>query len=51
MKTYYGRPDLRWIEITDIEPLRVAIARMRNRRDLLAVEFASVVYELSRGTG
>jgi DNA-binding transcriptional LysR family regulator len=47
MRSYYGRPDVRWVPVTDIEPLRVAIARMRHRADPLALEFTALVQELS----
>jgi predicted metal-dependent phosphotriesterase family hydrolase len=47
MASYYGRPDLIWIPITDVEPLRVAIAHMDRNPDPLVAEFTALVRELA----
>ena len=47
MPDYYGRSDLRWIALTDVEPLRVALAWMPDRETPLIRRFAEVVDELS----
>ena len=46
MGSFYGRPDLCWIPIDDIEPLRVALAWMRPGSPLVS-EFAAVVRKLA----
>jgi DNA-binding transcriptional LysR family regulator len=46
MGSFYGRPDLCWIPIADIEPLRVALAWMKPGSKLVS-EFAAVVRELA----
>ena len=40
MASFYGRPDLHWIPIDDVEPLRVALAWMQPG-SLLVDEFAA----------
>jgi DNA-binding transcriptional LysR family regulator len=46
MGSFYGRPDLCWIPIADIEPLKVALAWMKPGSKLV-FEFAAVVRELA----
>ncbi len=46
MASYYGRPDLRWIPISDVEPLQVALAWMEPGPPLV-LEFAAVVRRLA----
>jgi DNA-binding transcriptional LysR family regulator len=46
MATYYGRPDLRWVPIADIEPLQVALGWMIPPPPLVA-EFAAAVRDLT----
>ena len=47
MTEYYARPDLAWIPIADIDPLRIALAwRERDTSPLLAA-FAEIVHELA----
>ncbi|MEO3751601.1 LysR family transcriptional regulator [Streptomyces sp. B6B3] len=48
MARYYARPDLAWARLTDVEPMRVALAWPRQRESEPIREFASVVQELSR---
>jgi DNA-binding transcriptional LysR family regulator len=50
MATHYARPDLAWIPITDIEPLRIAICRRRDDDSPLVASFVALVRDLaSRG--
>jgi hypothetical protein len=42
MASFYGRPDLHWIPIDDVDPLRVALAWMQPG-SLLVDEFAASV--------
>jgi DNA-binding transcriptional LysR family regulator len=44
---FYNRPDLVWRPITDIDPLRVALAWMSSNRSPLVEAFADVVRELA----
>jgi len=47
MTEFYARPDLRWVPITDVDPLRIALAwRERDASPLIAA-FAAIVRELS----
>ena len=47
MTAFYGRPDLCWVPITDVDPLRIALAwRERDASPLIAA-FAAIVRELS----
>ncbi|WP_414941733.1 LysR family transcriptional regulator [Amycolatopsis sp. cmx-11-51] len=48
MATYYARPDLVWLPITDIEPLRIAIAYPLSSTNPLVAAFAAAVREMSR---
>jgi DNA-binding transcriptional LysR family regulator len=47
MPDYYGRSDLRWITLTDVEPLQVALAWMPDHETPLIRRFAEVVDELT----
>ena len=47
MTEYYARPDLVWIPITDIDPLRIALAWREHDRSPLLSAFAEVVRELA----
>jgi DNA-binding transcriptional LysR family regulator len=47
MTEYYGRPDLAWIPIGDIDPLRIALAWRERDTSPLVAAFATVVRELT----
>jgi DNA-binding transcriptional LysR family regulator len=47
MREYYARPDLAWIPIADIDPLRIALAWRERDRSPLVAAFAAVVRELA----
>jgi DNA-binding transcriptional LysR family regulator len=47
MALYYARPDLSWVPLTDVEPLRVALAWPEGADTPLVRGFASVVRELA----
>ena len=47
MTQYYARPDLAWVEISDIDPLRIALAWRERDASPLVAAFASVVGELA----
>ncbi|WP_079145785.1 LysR family transcriptional regulator [Streptomyces lydicus] len=47
MALYYARPDLSWVPLTDVEPLRVALAWYEGARSPLVEGFAEVVRELA----
>jgi len=47
MTEYYARPDLTWIPITDIDPLRIALAWRERDSSPLVAAFAAVVRELT----
>jgi hypothetical protein len=47
MTEFYNRPDLVWVPIADIDPLRVALAWNENDRSPLVEAFAAVVRELA----
>jgi DNA-binding transcriptional LysR family regulator len=49
MALYYARPDLSWVPLTDVEPLRVALAWPDGADNPLAHGFARVVRELAAG--
>jgi DNA-binding transcriptional LysR family regulator len=51
MARYYARPDIVWVPITDVEPLRVALAWPDGSESSLVAGFAAVVRELAAGTG
>jgi DNA-binding transcriptional LysR family regulator len=46
MARYYARPDLAWVPITDVEPMRVALAWAEGADSPLVARFAAVVREL-----
>jgi DNA-binding transcriptional LysR family regulator len=46
MTEYYARPDLTWIPIPDIDPLRIALAWRERDTSPLVAAFAAVVHEL-----
>jgi DNA-binding transcriptional LysR family regulator len=46
MTQYYARPDLAWIAIEDIDPLRIALAWRERDSSPLVAAFADVVREL-----
>ncbi|MFE9816853.1 LysR family transcriptional regulator [Streptomyces sp. NBC_00236] len=47
MARYYARPDLVWVPLTDVEPLRVVLAWAKETDNALVQGFAGVVRELS----
>ncbi|MGV9595251.1 LysR family transcriptional regulator [Streptosporangium sandarakinum] len=47
MARYYARPDLAWVPLTDVEPLRVALAWREGTDDPLVRGFVEVVRELA----
>ncbi|GAA1235561.1 LysR family transcriptional regulator [Pseudonocardia alaniniphila] len=47
MARYYARPDLVWVPLTDVEPLRVALAWVEGEDSSLVRGFAVVVRELA----
>jgi DNA-binding transcriptional LysR family regulator len=49
MAQYYARPDLAWVPLTDVEPLRVALAWADGADNPLVQGFAHVVRELASG--
>jgi DNA-binding transcriptional LysR family regulator len=51
MARYYARPDLAWVPLTDVDPLRVALAWVAGADTPLVRGFAGVVRELSAQTG
>jgi DNA-binding transcriptional LysR family regulator len=46
MTEFYARPDIAWISITDIDPLRIALAWRERDTSPLVAAFAAVVREL-----
>ena len=47
MATHYARPDLAWVPIVDIEPLRIALCWRRGDDSELVSAFASVTRDLA----
>jgi DNA-binding transcriptional LysR family regulator len=47
MTEYYARPDLAWVPITDVDPLRIALAWRERDRSPLVAAFAEVVREVA----
>jgi DNA-binding transcriptional LysR family regulator len=47
MTEYYARPDLAWVPIADIDPLRIALAWRERDGSPLVAAFAGVVRELA----
>ncbi|RKR87557.1 LysR family transcriptional regulator [Micromonospora pisi] len=50
MARYYARPDLAWVPLTDVPPLRVALAWAEDTHSSLVLGFAEVVRELATVT-
>ncbi|WP_433334343.1 LysR family transcriptional regulator [Spirillospora sp. CA-294931] len=48
MTLHYGRPDLAWIPVTDIPPLRIALCGPIGEANRAAGGFAAVVREMAR---
>jgi DNA-binding transcriptional LysR family regulator len=48
MATHYARPDLAWVPIDDIEPLRIAVARRRGDDSPLVAAFFETARETLR---
>ena len=48
MATHYARPDLAWVPIDDIEPLRIAVARRRGDDSPLVAAFFETAREAPR---
>ena len=51
MARYYARPDLAWVPLTDVDPLRVALAWIDGADTELVRGFAAVVRELAVNAG
>jgi DNA-binding transcriptional LysR family regulator len=51
MARYYTRPDLVWVPLTDVDPLRVALAWVEGAETALVRGFAEVVRELAASGG
>jgi DNA-binding transcriptional LysR family regulator len=49
MTEFYRRPDLTWVPIADIDPLRIALAWRDGEASPLVPAFADIVRELTRG--
>jgi len=47
MASFYARPDLAWVPLTDVEPLQVALAWPEQTTDPLVAGFVQVVRELT----
>jgi DNA-binding transcriptional LysR family regulator len=47
MATHYARPDLAWVPIADIEPLRIALCWRRGDDSALVSSFAQVTRDLA----
>jgi DNA-binding transcriptional LysR family regulator len=47
MTEFYSRPDIAWIPIEDVEPLRIALAWRSNERSPLVAAFVSVAREVA----
>ena len=47
MTEFYARPDLVWVPIDDIEPLRIALAWRSDERSPLVEAFVSVAREVA----
>lgn len=50
MATHYARPDLAWVPIADIEPLRIALCWRRGDDSALVSSFARVTRDLAATT-
>lgn len=51
MATHYARPDLAWVPIADIEPLRIALCWRRGDDTALVSSFARVTRDLAVAAG
>jgi DNA-binding transcriptional LysR family regulator len=47
MTEFYARPDLAWVPISDIDPLRIALAWRERDASPLVAAFAAIVRELA----
>jgi DNA-binding transcriptional LysR family regulator len=47
MTEFYARPDLAWVAISDIDPLRIALAWRERDASPLVAAFAGIVRELA----
>lgn len=50
MIEFYGRPDLTWVPLDDVEPLRIALAWRDHETSPLVPAFAEIVRELAAAT-
>jgi DNA-binding transcriptional LysR family regulator len=50
MAAYYARPDIAWLPLTDVEPLRVALAWPEGGQTPLVRAFVEVVREMRKAT-
>jgi len=51
MTEFYARPDLVWVPLSDVDPLRIAVAWRERDTSPLVAAFAAVVREISAGEG
>jgi len=51
MARFHARPDLVWVPITDVEPLRIAIGYSNGETSTLVAEFVKAVRETARSAG
>jgi DNA-binding transcriptional LysR family regulator len=49
MTEFYARPDLAWVPLVDVDPLRIALAWRSGERSPLVPAFADVVREVAGG--
>lgn len=47
MVAFYRRPDIAWVPITDVEPLRIALGWVEGRQTTIVERFAAVVREVA----
>jgi DNA-binding transcriptional LysR family regulator len=47
MTEYYGRPDLAWVPLEDVDPLRIALAWRERDGSPLVAAYAAIVRELA----
>jgi len=47
MVAFYRRPDLAWVPITNVEPLRIALGWLQGRQTPLVEAFAEVVRQVA----
>ena len=48
MTEFYARPDLAWVPIRDVDPLRIALAWRERDANPLVAAFAAIVRQLRR---